>query len=152
MTRTLTLIASAAVLAFCGSAQADSQDETAAVETATLSVTLTGLDPQTGAVMVGVFSGEEDYKNGGGVAGARIEVDAEEVTVIIENLPLGSYGLKMYHDVNGNGEMDTNPFGMPTEPFAFSNNAKGRFGPASWNDAQFEITAGENTQAIAFGR
>jgi uncharacterized protein (DUF2141 family) len=37
---------------------------------------------------------------------------------------------------------------MPTEPFAFSNNAKGRFGPAKWDDARFEVTEDGAVQII----
>ena len=143
MTRTLTLLATAAMIAFSGSANAET-------ETSQLTLTLTGLDPQTGSVMVGVYAGEDDYENGGGIAGASVEVTGAEAIVTIEGLVPGAYGLKMYHDVNGNGEMDTNPFGMPTEPYAFSNNAKGRFGPAKWDKAQFELAAGDNTHAIDF--
>ena len=51
------------------------------------------------------------------------------------------YAIRMYHDVNDNGELDTNLMGIPSEPFAFSNNAQGRFGPAAWDDAVFEIGA-----------
>ena len=61
----------------------------------------------------------------------------------------GEYGIKLYHDVNGDGEMNTNPFGMPIEPFAFSNNAKGRFGPARWDAARFEVTEEGASQTIA---
>lgn len=143
MTRTLTLLSAAAIVALSGAAQAET-------ETSQLTVTLTGLNPQTGSVMVGVYAGEDDFENGGGIAGATVEVSGTEATVTIEGLTPGAYGLKMYHDVNGNGEMDTNPFGMPTEPYAFSNNAKGRFGPAKWDKAQFELAAGDNTHAIDF--
>ncbi|MYF00066.1 MAG: DUF2141 domain-containing protein, partial [Gammaproteobacteria bacterium] len=33
-------------------------------------------------------------------------------------------------------------------PYAFSNNAKGMFGPASWEDARF-VLEGEVTQVIS---
>jgi len=38
--------------------------------------------------------------------------------------------------------------GMPVEPYAFSNNANGRFGPAPWKAAVFEAGAGETRQVI----
>ena len=56
--------------------------------------------------------------------------------------------MKAFHDVNGNGRMDSNPFGMQTEPYAFSNDAKGQRGPAAWADAAFTVTAGDNAQSI----
>ena len=65
-----------------------------------------------------------------------------------ENLPAGDYAVKAFHDVDGDGEMDTNPFGMPTEPYAFSNNAVGNMGPARWDRARFAVS-GETTQTIS---
>jgi len=63
-------------------------------------------------------------------------------------VPPGQYAVRLFHDVNGNGQFDTNPFGIPTEPFAFSNNARGRFGPATWEEAVFTVTAGANVHQI----
>ena len=55
--------------------------------------------------------------------------------------------MKAYHDVNGDGTMNTNPFGMPTEPYAFSNNAVGNMGPARWDRARFAVP-GTTAQTI----
>ncbi len=49
--------------------------------------------------------------------------------------------------MNGNGKMDTNPFGMPVEPYAFSNNAVGNMGPAKWDRARFEVS-GQTLQTL----
>ena len=38
------------------------------------------------------------------------------------------------------GEMNLNPFGIPSEPYAFSNNAVGNMGPASWERARFAVS------------
>ena len=65
-----------------------------------------------------------------------------------EGLPAGDYGVKAFHDVNGNGRMDTNPFGMPIEPYAFSNNAVGNMGPAGWDRAKFAVS-GATAQTIS---
>ena len=43
--------------------------------------------------------------------------------------------------------MDLNPFGIPTEPYAFSNNAIGNMGPARWGQARFTVT-GATAQTI----
>ena len=45
-------------------------------------------------------------------------------------------------DLNGNEELDRNLVGIPTEPFGFSRNARGSFGPPDYADMQFEV-AGE---------
>jgi len=68
-----------------------------------------------------------------------------------EDLPAGDYAMKAFHDVDGDGRMATNPFGMPTEPFAFSNNAVGNMGPAGWDRAHFSA-AGSVAQTINLAR
>lgn len=105
----------------------------------------TGAD--TGAVMVALYD-EATYSGGQPIRAARIDVAAGERSVTFEGLPAGDYGVKAFHDLNGDGRMNTNPFGMPTEPFAFSNNAVGNMGPASWDRARFTVD-GAASQTIS---
>jgi len=112
-----------------------------------LTVTLENIQKQTGKIRLGVYDAA-GYEAGKAVSGADVVVNAATVSVTVEGLAPGEYGIKLFHDVNGDGEMNSNPFGMPTEPFAFSNNAKGRFGPAKWDDARFEVTEDGAVQAI----
>lgn len=70
-----------------------------------------------------------------------------EATVTFENIPEVTYAISCYHDDNDNDSLDKNGYGMPIEPYAFSNNAKGYMGPASWEDAKFKL-AGENIKMI----
>lgn len=112
-----------------------------AEETTSLSVTIDGIKNVQGTINLGVFDQNAYDGKDGFTTGAMIKVDGEAVTAVIEGLAPGTYGIKLFHDVNDNGEMDTNPFGMPTEPYGFSNNAKGRFGPAKWDQAAFDVSA-----------
>lgn len=103
---------------------------------------------RTGAVMVALFNAKDAYDGGAApVASARVDVAAGQHEAVFENLPTGDYAAKMYHDVNGDGRMNTNPFGMPTEPYAFSNNAVGNMGPASWERARVSVS-GDVRQTI----
>ena len=95
----------------------------------------------TGAVMVALFDSEAAYSGGGRpVRQMRLDVAAGEFTATFDGLPAGDYAARSFHDVNGDGEMNTNPFGLPTEPYAFSNNAVGNMGPASWERARFTVS------------
>lgn len=105
-----------------------------------LTVTVEGIAKQQGSIMLGLFD-EASYEGDGAVDGANLTVEGTSVTVTFEGLEPGEYAVRLYHDVNDDGEMNTNPFGMPTEPYAFSNDAKGRFGPAKWEDAKFSVEA-----------
>lgn len=115
---------------------------------APLTIEVENIGTEAGTIRLGVFD-EAGYKSDEAVNGANITVDAAKVSVTIEGLAPGEYGIKLYHDVDDNGDMNTNPFGMPTEPFAFSNNAKGRFGPASWSEAKFSVTEEGAVQVIS---
>lgn len=65
-----------------------------------------------------------------------------------DDLPYGNYAIAVYHDKNTNGELDTNLLGIPKEAYGFSNNARGRFGPASWSDAHFTINSKQSEMVI----
>lgn len=119
-------------------------------ETGDVTIQLTGLAPQ-GQVMLQVFNSEASYGSGRALTARQIAVTGDTATIAFEGVVPGQYAIRLFHDVNGNGELDTNPFGIPTEPFAFSNNARGRFGPARWADAVFTVNAGENVQTINVG-
>ena len=102
---------------------------------------------KTGAVMVSLYDSRSAYAGGPPIRQARVDVAKGERTAIFADLTTGTYAVKAFHDVDGNGRMNTNPFGLPTEPFAFSNNVRGNMGPASWDRARFNI-AGIAAQTI----
>lgn len=117
----------------------------AAQAVATLTVNLDCASPE-GRVMIAVFDSQAAYDGSG--APVRSLAAAPGQPVRLEGLKPGRYAIKSFHDVNGNGKMDANPFGMPTEPFAFSNGARGNMGPASWADANFEVGANGAVQTL----
>lgn len=94
----------------------------------------------TGAVMVALYDSPAAYSGGRPVGQMRLDVGAGETTATFDGLPAGEYAAKAFHDVDGDGEMNVNPFGIPTEPYAFSNNAVGNMGPASWERARFTVS------------
>ncbi|MGJ7582834.1 DUF2141 domain-containing protein [Variovorax sp. RHLX14] len=61
--------------------------------------------------------------------------------LIFVGLPPGRYAVKSFADENGNGKLDTNLVGLPTERYGFSNDAKGRMGPPSFEQASFMLEA-----------
>ena len=63
------------------------------------------------------------------------------VRAVIGDLPPGTYAISVYHDANGNQELDTNMLGMPREGYGFSNDARGVAGPPSFQAASFKIGA-----------
>jgi len=114
-----------------------------------LTVNLTGIEEKQGTVMGVLFDSEAAYDGKGApVRPIMIAADKAELTVKLDGLSPGTYALKIFHDVDGDMTMSTNPYGMPIEPFAFSNNAVGNMGPAKWVDAKFEVKPGANIHSI----
>jgi uncharacterized protein (DUF2141 family) len=127
------------------------QDATTATseETATLTVTFTGIQTQKGSVLGAVYDSKAAYDGGGApVRQIMIGADAAEIATQLDGLKPGQYAIRIFHDIDGDMKMGANPFGMPTEPYAFSNNAIGNMGPAKWDAAAFEVTAGANAHSI----
>jgi len=120
-----------------------------AAETASLTVTFSGVKATTGAIMFTVVNSEVAYADKApATAQAVLPVSNSSASHVFTGLAPGRYAIKAFHDVNGDGKMNANPFGIPTEPFAFSNNAVGNMGPARWADASFDLKAGDNTHTI----
>jgi uncharacterized protein (DUF2141 family) len=115
-------------------------------ETAVIEITF-DVGVWQGAVMVALFDSQSAYDGDRQLRGAMVDVAGGERVARFEGLPPGDYAVKTFHDVNGDGRMNTTPFGMPTEPYAFSNNAVGNMGPASWERARFTVS-GETRQTL----
>ena len=91
----------------------------------TLNVKLSGIRTAQGSVQIDVYAATRKRAAGRRVAARRGASD-----VAFDNLPPGAYVVYVYHDENGNGKLDTGGLlGLPTEGYAFSNDAPARFGP-----------------------
>lgn len=76
-----------------------------------LTVTVEGIADAKGTIMLGLFD-EATYNGDGAVNGANLKVEGTSVTATFEGLEPGEYAVRLYHDLNDDGEMNTNPFGM----------------------------------------
>lgn len=115
---------------------------------ADLTVAFPSAAPQ-GQIMVAVFNSEANYGGEGQPAQvAMLDAAAGQTSITFDGLPDGDYAVRAFHDLNGDGKMNTNPFGMPVEPYAFSNNARGNMGPAGWDRAHFAVS-GATAQTIS---
>jgi uncharacterized protein (DUF2141 family) len=69
-------------------------------------------------------------------------------TYVINTIPHGTYAVAIYQDLNGNGKLDENMFGIPNEPFAFSNNVVPRFSAPKFDDCKFEFSKADQVLSI----
>ncbi|WP_316367549.1 DUF2141 domain-containing protein [Candidatus Thiodiazotropha sp. CDECU1] len=59
---------------------------------------------------------------------------------VFNNLKAGTYSVSVVYDENGDGELNTGLFGIPSERIGFSDNVKGLFGPPSFNKTSFTLS------------
>jgi uncharacterized protein (DUF2141 family) len=52
-------------------------------------------------------------------------------------LPEGTYAVAVYQDLNQNAQLDSNVFGIPTEPYGFSNNVRPKLRAPSFDETRF---------------
>ena len=125
----------------------------AVAQDATADITFTfQVGHPTGQIMIALYDNEAAFDDGGApVRRAAVPISADTAQVVFEDLPAGDYAAKLFHDLDGDNEMDTNPFGLPAEPYAFSNNARGNMGPARWDRAHFTV-AGDVAQTLDLDR
>ena len=71
------------------------------------------------------------------------EAKGDSVSVTFPAVPYGTYAIKVFQDLNGDGKLKTGFMGAPEEPWGFSNDATGFMGPADFSDAKFELDTPE---------
>lgn len=128
-----------------------------------LRVTVEGLRSAQGTVLIGLYDSPESFERAieaSSREGFLIDPDrfgavalranaAKKGAVVFSNLDPGGYAAVVVHDENGNGRLDTNFLGVPTEPYGFSNNAEGFLGPPSFDDAAIVLGDGDKAIRIA---
>ena len=90
-----------------------------------------GMTETKGNLLIAIYDKEESYP-----AKAYSLVKHTEIT-----LPEGRYVVSLFHDANGNNRLDTGEYGIPTEKYGFSNNARGEMGFPSFKDAAVVLKA-----------
>jgi uncharacterized protein (DUF2141 family) len=104
----------------------------------TLEVTVSDINVVKGSIRLALYSNTADFMKKH-QAVREVAVSSKVVKVFFENLEPGEYAISCYHDVNDNKKLDANFMGIPREPYGFSNNARGTFGPPGFDDARFSV-------------
>ena len=118
-------------------------------ERGSLTVVVVDLESDEGQVMIALLDSEEAYEEEAvAFRSATPKISGGRASTTFEDVPHGVYALKVFHDENGNGKLDTNFMGLPKEHFGFSNNAMGRFGPPKFEQAKFVFDSPDMTMEI----
>jgi uncharacterized protein (DUF2141 family) len=118
-------------------------------------VVLEGLESGSGEVQVDVFGEGHAATFPYAERGVLIEVRAPASVVHARGAAIslgeftpGRYALFAMHDANGNGDLDLNLLGIPTEDYGFSNGAAGTVGPPSFDAAAVQVKDAAPTRIV----
>ncbi len=119
-----------------------------------LNVTLTGLQSDQGKLVVRVYNSDKQWLSAKSdeiyklhTINLKDQVKDEKLEFSLD-LPDGDYALSVFQDKDEDGELKSNWIGIPREPVAISNNAKGSMGAPKYQDAKFQIAGQPVTQAL----
>lgn len=136
MTLIHTLCSGAVLLAACQAGAAE------------LTVHVENVRPGGGVLVVAVYNSSGGFLRTP-LSSASAPATGGTGSVVIKDLPAGEIAFSVFHDANSNGKMDRNLLGMPTERYAFSNNALGKMGPPSFEQARFTLPGSGATMRVS---
>ena len=113
-----------------------------------LTLTFPALASKSGKIMIAVYDSAQGWSSGKPARVAMASAADAAPSAKVVALPPGIYAVRAFQDVDENGKMGTNPFGLPVEPYGFSRDAQPNMGPPAFDAAAFTVKAGANTQAI----
>lgn len=103
----------------------------------TIEVRVTGVEGSEGSVQVAVCDKERFLKQCRYTATAPAQ--AGETVVTVQGVPAGTWAVLSFQDVNRNGQLDRNFVGIPLENYGFSREARGTFGPPTFEQAAVPV-------------
>lgn len=119
----------------------------ASAQAAPLELTVKGLSKTSGAVLVSLFGSEKAWKSESPDKEVKLPAVLGETRAVVD-LPPGEYMFFLYHDVNGNGKLETTFLGFPNEPYAFSNDFKLGYSKPPWSKTKFKVPADGAAHAV----
>ena len=116
---------------------------------AELIIRITNVDTPNGNMMIAIYDSPDTFMGPTVVKGLIIPViQDKELKFEVKDLPKGTYAISVFHDENGNGELDSNLFRLPKEPYGFSNDARGSFGPPTYEQVKFDFQSDKQEMVI----
>lgn len=124
------------------------------VEAAELNITVRQVVPQQGELLVALFDTTDGWPEEPRPTqiAQRLKVEGDTMTLTFSDLTPGRWAVMVLQDINGNGRMDKNFFGLPKEPYGASNNRLPRMAPPAFADALVDVGPAGATSIIELRR
>jgi len=110
-------------------------------EKGTIQLQIENIQKKEGSIKVAIFNSEDTFlvDDAAYLTNSTQVGSTNSVTITFSEVPYNTYSVAIYHDVNDNNQLDKNLFGVPKEPYGFSNNARSKWGPPKYEAAKFQV-------------
>lgn len=115
-------------------------------EKPSLRVDVQNIRTNRGLVHVGLYRACDNFPNCEPLELKIVDAKGKSIQTAFAVEP-GEYAVAVYHDENNNGQMDKRTFGIPKEPYGFSNNFRPMFSGPKFSDCRFKV--GSEGKAIS---
>lgn len=100
-----------------------------------LQITIKRVIPNRGTVNIALFDSAGFRQKSNPIVSKTVAAGNDSiVTVTMNKIPAGRYSIAVFQDTNSNKQLDRMAFGIPAEPFGFSNNPHSKR-PPKFDDA-----------------
>jgi uncharacterized protein (DUF2141 family) len=137
-------LAALIALAACGKGVPPEQTIRLDKGTSSLRIEVAGVRSNEGTVACSLHIAGDNFPGPSPIIGGGVESSASagSMTCSWDELPAGTYAISVFHDENGNGELDTSIVGAPMEGYGVSNNITYPMGPPKFDESKFDVAAG----------
>lgn len=111
-----------------------------------LTINVQGLKAAKGRVCYSLFSSSAGFPMSANQAirAECIAANSNSSAIAFGNLTPGTYAVAVFHDMNNDGQLNKNTFGIPMEGFGFSQNPGIVSGPPKFRDAAIFVAGSGN--------
>ena len=105
-----------------------------------LQVIITNINTLKGTIEIGVFNNSKYFLEEGKEYNTySIEVTSDTAFILLKDFKKDNYAFAIYHDINSDKKCNLSFFGIPKEPYAFSNNYRPILSKPSFNDCKINL-------------
>ncbi|MFP4093376.1 MAG: DUF2141 domain-containing protein [Cyclobacteriaceae bacterium] len=107
-------------------------------EISKVQVIVEGIETDKGNIRLAFYDSPETFTEKP-IKTAEVPVNGKSKIETEIEIPYGAYAIAVYHDINSNGKLDTKIFGIPSEPYGFSNDYRPTMSKPDFEDALINI-------------
>jgi uncharacterized protein (DUF2141 family) len=112
-----------------------------AAETESVTVVVSALVSTTSPVRLYFYNTREGFlKSGKWAFSKSVMPEGKSQFSLPVELPQGEWAVAITQDMNNNNKIDKNFLGIPTEPYAFSNNVRPTIAAPDFNECKFTVS------------